>query len=136
DGVDTFMVSIAEPIMENGKPIGVAGVDIALTQLQEQLNAIKPLGDGSVYMLSPGGNWVSFKDPTRVGKPLAETEPDLVQYFDQAAKGEAVEISDYSDSLQTDVFRLFEPVELIEGKPWILITNLVGSTIEAPTKAL
>ena len=137
DGKDVFMVSITQPIVENGKTIGVTGVDISLDALSARLGQIKPMGDGSTYLLSAGSLWVSYKDPERIGKTLADTQAALLPSFEKAAAGEAQQITDFSESLQTNVYRLFEPVELTAGgKPWVLMTNLVGTTIEAPTKAL
>ena len=136
-GKDVFMVSIAQPILENGKPIGVAGVDIALDHLNARLAEIKPLGDGSSYLISPASAWVAYKDAKRIGKTLADTQASLIPHFEKAAAGESLQVTDFSESLQTNVYRMFEPVELTPGgKPWVLMTNLVGSTIEAPTRAL
>ncbi|HXV29669.1 MAG TPA: cache domain-containing protein, partial [Sinorhizobium sp.] len=137
DGKDVLMVSITQPMIENGKTIGVAGVDVSLDELNGRLGAIKPLGDGSTYFMSAGGLWVSYKDAERIGKTLSETQAELIPHFEKAAAGETHMVEDYSQSLGTTVYRLFKPIALTKGgKPWVLMTNLVGTTIEAPTKEL
>jgi methyl-accepting chemotaxis protein len=134
DGVDVLMTSITVPIIENGKTIGVAGVDVALDSLDKQLAEKKPLGDGSVYLISANGAWVAYKDKERLGKTLQETQPELVPDVERAVKGEVVQSVDFSQFLQSDVLRIFTPVKLGEAElPWVTMTNLVGVTMDRPT---
>jgi methyl-accepting chemotaxis protein len=137
DGVDVLMASITVPIIYDGKTIGVAGVDVALSDLNEQMAANKPLGDGSVFIVSSGGIWVAHAKKEFVGKTLAETEEKFVPWFNDALAGKTVEITDWSPSLNSDVYRLFTPIKLGEAeKPWIVITNLVKDTVDEPTNAI
>jgi methyl-accepting chemotaxis protein len=137
DGVDVLMTSITVPIKVDGKIIGVAGVDIALDGLNKHLAENKPLGDGSIYLLSSGGLWVAHPKAEFIAKPLAETEAKFVGWFDEALGGKPVEAKDHSDSLDSDVYRLFTPIQLGEAeKPWIVVTNLIAETIEAPTATI
>jgi hypothetical protein len=69
DGKDVVMTSVTVPILQDGKPIGVAGVDIALDRLAETLAAIRPLGDGSTYLVSSRGAWIAGGAPEWAGKP-------------------------------------------------------------------
>lgn len=58
DGVELLMTSIAFPLMQDGKVIGVLGVDISLASLQEiSTQAHKGLfnGAGHVSIISPAG---------------------------------------------------------------------------------
>ena len=135
DGKNVLMASFCVPIIENGKPIGVAGVDIPLDALNTQLADIKPMGDGSSYLVSPGGLWVAYKKPEWIGKPVKDTEAKLMDSINTALAGKDLEVEDWSESLQTTVYRLFYPVQVtVGGKPWVLMVNLVGSTINAPTR--
>ena len=137
DGKSVLMASFCVPIYENGKVIGVAGVDIPLDKLNGQMAAIKPMGDGSAYLISAGGAWVSYKQQDWIGKTVEATEAKLLPSLKTALSGQTVEVSDYSESLQTTVYRIYRPVAVTEGgKPWVLMVNLVGSTIKAPMQAL
>jgi len=137
NGKQVLMTSLTVPIVSEGKVLGTAGVDIDLSALNAELGAMKPLGDGSVYLISAGGLWVSYKNPEWLGKKLQETEPKLEAPFQGAAKGEAAETTDYSESLGTDVHRLFLPVTLGRAEtPWVVMSNLVGSTVAAPTRTV
>ncbi len=137
EGKTILMASFCVPIIENGKTIGVAGVDLPLDTLNTEIVGIKPMGDGSTYLISSGGTWVAHTTADWLGKPVKETEPKLAADVEKTSGGQAVETSDYSDSLQTTVYRLYRPVALTpESKPWVLVVNLVGSTINAPTKEI
>ena len=139
NGTKVLMTSITVPIMDNGKVVGVAGVDMALDSLNEQIGKPenKPLGDGSVSLFSSTGLWVGTPDAERVGKTIDETQPKLRAWFDEAMTGKGVEVNDYSDSLKSDVLRIFTPIALGEAPlPWVVMTNLVGTTIDAPTNAI
>ena len=137
DGVDVLMTSVTVPIVADGKIIGVAGVDIPLDDLNKQLAANKPLGDGALYLLSSGGLWVAHPKADYIAKPLADTEPAFNDWFTKAMGGDKVEAVDYSASLDSDVYRLFTPVQLGESeKPWIVVTNLIAETIEKPAATI
>ncbi|MBI2255937.1 MAG: HAMP domain-containing protein [Proteobacteria bacterium] len=137
DGVDVLMTSITVPIIYEGKTIGVAGVDIALDDLNKQMAENKPLGDGSVYLLSASGLWVAHPKPEYIAKPLADTEANFVPWFTEAMTGKPVEAEDYSASLGSDVVRLFTPIQLgASEQQWVVVTNLLTTTIAKPTMAI
>lgn len=137
NGVNVLMTSVTVPIIEGGKVIGVSGVDLALDAVNTQLAAQKPLGDGSVYLLSDSSIWVAHPDAERLGKKLADTQSSLAPAFERAVKGENVESYDYSESLQSNVLRIFTPIKLGDApRPWVVMTNLVGATMDKPTNAI
>ena len=45
-GQKTMLVSLCAPIRQNGKIVGVAGVDISMEQIQKMVLGIKPFGEG------------------------------------------------------------------------------------------
>ncbi len=137
NGKDVLMTSLTVPIVVDGKTLGTAGVDIDLSALNTELATMKPLGDGSVYLISAGGLWVSYKNPEWLGKKVHDTQPALDADFTKTAAGEAHDTTDFSESLQTNVHRLFVPVKLgrVE-KPWVVMSNLVGSTVDQPTRTV
>ncbi|MBL8710963.1 MAG: HAMP domain-containing protein [Rhodospirillaceae bacterium] len=136
-GVEVLMTSITVPIVEDGKVIGVAGADIALDAIDAELAKLKPLGDGSVYLISHDAAWVAYKDKERLGKTLADTQPSLLPHVEKAVAGETVEVTDFSESLQSDVLRIFTPVYMGEAPmPWVVMTNIVGTTMDRPTREI
>jgi len=71
-GKDTLITSLVVPIMDNGKFLGVAGVDIALANLQESVSKIAVMETGRASLVSNGGLYVGDRDATKVGKPMAK----------------------------------------------------------------
>ena len=56
EGVDVLMTSLVVPILVDGKFVGIAGVDIALTALQGMADSVDVYdGTGRVMVISPGG---------------------------------------------------------------------------------
>ncbi|MDR1505693.1 MAG: methyl-accepting chemotaxis protein, partial [Treponema sp.] len=87
DGNNTLITSLVVPIKKNGTAIGAAGIDIALDKIQANVAAIRPYEGSIASVFSNGGIVAGHFDPSRVGKPMSETEkdtagdklPDLIQ---------------------------------------------------------
>lgn len=72
--IDAFtgkmVVSIAKPIMKDGYPIGVLGVDLGLDMLAEKLNGISIGEEGYIFVTDPNGIVVSHPNPNLIGKEI------------------------------------------------------------------
>nr|WP_295832480.1 methyl-accepting chemotaxis protein [uncultured Azospirillum sp.] len=71
DFTKRLMTSAAAPVMDgkDGRVIGVAGVDMALTGLTDLVRAVKPYGDGYAAVLTGSGLYVAHPDGGRLSKP-------------------------------------------------------------------
>ena len=69
-GTQLLITSVAVPITHGGRAIGVAGVDIALTEIQDMVNVIKPFGDGDAALYSNNGMIISHPDSSKMGKSV------------------------------------------------------------------
>jgi len=78
EGKQVLITSLTVPIMRNGRVIGVAGVDLELTEIQEMAERVKPLGTGVVGIFSQKGVIIAHPDIDRLGKQMRETETDMV----------------------------------------------------------
>ncbi|MCL2243680.1 MAG: methyl-accepting chemotaxis protein [Treponema sp.] len=76
-GKRTLITSVTVPIIQNSRIIGVAGVDLELTEIQEMIIKIKPFGDGYAAIYSSGGMIVSHPDASRLGHKIEETATGL-----------------------------------------------------------
>jgi methyl-accepting chemotaxis protein len=77
NGTNTLITSMSVPIKNNGRIVGVTGVDIALARIQQGLADIDPY-EGSIAMVfSNGGRIAGHFDPSRLGKSMASSETDL-----------------------------------------------------------
>jgi len=72
-GKETLITSVTVPIFKDGKTIGVTGVDMELSEIQEMVSVIKPFGTGYSALYSNGGTNVSHPDVNRLGKNVAQT---------------------------------------------------------------
>jgi len=132
-----IMTSLVTPIIIDGKVLGVVGLDLDLAAIQERLGKIHPYETGSVSLISAAGNFAAFKDPKFVMKPIEQQTPSLAVAKDHIAKGDVFEFPDFSVSLQVQVLRAFEPVEIgTTGTPWSVMVNLPEDKILAPAHAL
>ena len=65
--------TIASPVLVNGQAIGVAGVDIGLNSVQEQISQIRPMETGFITVLSREGLVLAAPNPEMVGKTIDQS---------------------------------------------------------------
>jgi len=135
EGKPVLMTSITYPIVSGGTVIGVAGVDVALDDLALMLGEMKPFGEGTVMLVSPGGNWVSHPDKALRTKPY--TEGGLEDLKALLAGGPAHAVDRIRDGRGREVRRFFTPASVpgIEGR-WSLVTDIPTSAISGPADRL
>lgn len=120
-GKVTLITTLSTPIMRNGRFIGVAGVDIALSDIQEHIGAVRAYEDGYASLLSHQGVYVGDQRAERVGRQL-----DLggdTQALLQAIRDSKEWFQEDGKDLDAghEVTRLFMPVRLDGIKtPWSL----------------
>ena len=76
-GRKTLITSVTVPIIVAGKIVGVAGVDLELTEIQEMIIKIKPFGDGYAAIYSSGGLIVSHPVADRLGRKIEDASKGL-----------------------------------------------------------
>jgi methyl-accepting chemotaxis protein len=69
-GRTLMMTSLVAPILENDRFVGVAGVDLALADVQQQVQAIRLYDSGYASFFSQEGTYVGDRDAERVGKKV------------------------------------------------------------------
>ena len=129
DGVDVLMTSIVMPMMENGKAVGVAGMDISLAEANKALSAVKPMGDGYVALVTGKGNIVVHPDATLAGKTLKDAG-DKTGGWDNliANPGQSAEIKGMDG--QTNV-AVAVPMPLTDDIKWYVIVAVPKATVFA-----
>ncbi len=120
-GKTILMTSLVTPILEGDQFLGVTGVDIALSDLQTHIGAIRVYDEGYASLLSNQGLYVGDRNAALVGKPLAisDAAPSLLPAIRQ---GELWVQEDGRDpDTQAAVTRVFVPVQLQGVRtPWSL----------------
>lgn len=130
NGKPLLITSISYPLFDSSQQFqGVAGLDLALSQIQQQLEPIKPLGSGRLLLLSADNRYLSHPDPTLLG-----TEAKLPSELLQAAQ--SVQPWQQDDRSQ-DLRRILVPIQPIdiEGH-WSLVVELPLSTLLKPANQL
>ncbi|HVR48651.1 MAG TPA: methyl-accepting chemotaxis protein [Pseudorhodoferax sp.] len=133
-GREVLITSTVSPIVVNGRVLGVAGVDIALSALQEKVGAIRIYGDGYGSLLSNGGLYVGDHDAAKVGQPSAAAHADA-----QAAvrEGRALQTTAFDPQLQTQATRIYVPVQVGGVRtPWSFAATVPEDRILAEVRRL
>ena len=135
EGKAVLMTSITYPVVSGGKVIGVAGVDVALDDLSRMLGQMKPLGEGTVMLVSPGGNWVSHPDAGRRTRPYEGEGLEALKAV--LTGGPARAVAGVHGEGGAAVSRLLTPATVtgIDGR-WALVTDIPVSVIEGPANRL
>ncbi|MBC9251029.1 chemotaxis protein [Pseudomonas alcaligenes] len=136
DGKQTLMTSIAFPLEQNGKIIGVLGLDISLANLQQlSQSASQELydGQGHVSIISPAGLLAGHsRDPGMLAKPAIQAYPDHSQELMGLIGSGKPQYLEHKDML-----RVLEPLLPIpESKPWAVLLEVPKKTLLGPALKL
>jgi len=71
-GNSSLTTSFAVPIEVNGQVSGVTGVDIALDDIQSVLSLMRPMGQGTIMLLSSSGMIVAAPDEQLLGQRVED----------------------------------------------------------------
>ncbi len=129
DGKNVLMTSLALPIMEGGKPVGVAGMDMALSETNQRLGQIHPMGDGELMLVSAGGIVVADANSDQLGKPLKDTGFDMETW-----KGLTEHPGDpfaFTDTDGIAKIAVAAGVEIMPGVVWQSVAIIPKATVYA-----
>ncbi len=129
EGKEVLMVTVSTPIARDGKPIGIVTTDMALTALQKQFAAFRPLDAGDVRLLAQNGNWVVHPDTAQLNKPLAKGPlADLVAQAQTAGRATYATLT-----LEGTERLIFATPIRFNGvqEQWVLLTTVPTSVISA-----
>ncbi len=123
DGQEVLMTSLVTPIKKNGVVVGVAGVDISISNIQKLTNGIKIASTGYGYLLSNQSIFIGHPDSKLVGTSLASLKDlkDTDKVMTAVKGGKTYALEDYSVVSKSTSRKLYVPVSI--GKtntPWSL----------------
>ena len=132
-GKTITMTSVTYPVVSSGKVIGVAGIDIALTDISTHLNQIKPFGTGRVMLLSQSALWVAHPDAAARMKPYGDAGADAVKQA--LATGETKRIA--MQGPDGDIIRTIRPLRLPAlNATWAVVMDVPVAALGAPANRL
>jgi len=132
DGVKTLMTSIAFPLEQGGKVIGVLGVDISLASLQElSTSAHKALFDGAghVSIISPAALLAGHsRDGSLLGGKLEKAFADQHQEMSRLVASNRPQVLRHEGALQ--VLQPLQPIP--ESQPWGVLMEVPENVLLEP----
>ncbi len=132
-GEEMMMTSLVVPIIENGKTIGVVGVDVSLEALQTVMEQFKLFETGFAHIYSNTGVIVTSPEDGRMGQRLEDAYPGETagDILSAIAKGEA-----YSEQ-DDELFKLYTPVRTGHTEtPWSVAIIVPTDEITAQSDRL
>lgn len=134
DGKQVLMTSITKPIIIDGKPVGVAGMDMALDDAQKAISAIHPMGTGFMSLVTGAGGMISHPDGALIGKNIKEGGAETAGW-DQLIANPGTE-REITSADGTDYFAVAEPVKLTDSMSWYAIVAVPKATVFAQVNSV
>lgn len=125
-----MITSLIQPLIRDGQFVGISGVDIGLGQLQDELERIKPLGTGKLYLFSSSRQIVSGPEVERIGSKATEADISTEDWLAVSA-GQERQFLD-----EQGISRFLVPVQVkaIDSR-WILDVRIPQQTILAQAES-
>lgn len=118
-----MMATLSSPLLENGKFIGVIGIDLILTRFQNLVNNIKPFPESYAFLISNNGIYVAHPDTSIFQKNINDIFPELVskyQLLENIQKGNPINFK-FTDKTKKTYFYTVAPITIGKtNKPWAL----------------
>ncbi|MBN2106258.1 MAG: HAMP domain-containing protein [Deltaproteobacteria bacterium] len=120
DANNAMMTSFVVPIFENGEFIGVAGIDLVLTDLVEEIKKITPYDEGYAFLVANDGTFLGHPKADVIGKNLADVNTPKTTIEAVRTGKEASEINDALKD-GTISYIHFVPIHIGQAdNPWSL----------------
>ncbi|MDR0321240.1 MAG: methyl-accepting chemotaxis protein [Treponema sp.] len=137
-GTMKMMTTVASPIRDNGKLVGVVGLDINLDEIQ-RISQLDKIYDNSVTaVFSNNGIIAAHFDPSRVGNDMRQSEQDMTgpymnDFVDAIKNGNTLHFSNYIAGLNSHLEIFAVPIMMGESTaPWSYAIGIMTETVLAP----
>ena len=136
-----LMVSPIMPMFDNNRYLGQVGVDLAMTKIQQIVQAINPFESSVAYLVAPNKKIVAHTDTSLYNKDLIEENKESETEFNKALnainKNEANSFEITRSKSNERVYVSFVPIKLgKDGKVWALVTETPVSVLTAKSDRL
>lgn len=133
-GKQVLMTSIAKPIIVDGKPVGVAGLDMALDDAQKAISAIHPMGTGFMSLVTNGGGMISHPDAALIGKNIKDGGAETAGWDRLITNpGTEHEMTGPDGGIY---FAIAEPVKLTDTISWYAVVVVPKATVFAQVNSV
>ncbi len=138
-GKSVIIYSIAIPVISNGKAVGVVGVDVDMTKLNDEINNIKILDDGYAFVISSGGIFATHPNKDLFLTPYTKTWlSGFNKNISELQKKDNVFMTkSHSDVLDVDVTFAAQSISIGNlPQKWTVCAVIPQKTVDAPIVSL
>ncbi len=90
ENINVYMISYVVPLYINGESVGIVGMDIDFSVIQDMVNSVEIYGSGYEYLTNASDVLLVHKD-YEGGTPLAEADPAAAALLSNAEKADTVQ---------------------------------------------
>ncbi|MCL2244562.1 MAG: methyl-accepting chemotaxis protein [Treponema sp.] len=136
-GKQILITSATVPIKQAGRTIGVAGIDIELTEIQSMITGIRPFGTGYAALYSNNGMILGHRDSSRVGRAALEASAKLfgsyINTFVNSIKNGTTFVETIFSQEHHELMIVVAHEFFVGGcdKPWMVSTIVPQKTVMA-----
>nr|WP_316651957.1 methyl-accepting chemotaxis protein [uncultured Gellertiella sp.] len=128
------ITSLAYPVVDSGKLLGVAGVDISLASISARLKDLHPLQNGNVLLLSQSAKWLVPPTAKQLVKPYQGN--GKAEVTAALGNGTPTVLRAFTDAAGTSVERVMYPFDIPDlNARWLVVVDIPTSTITAAVNA-
>jgi methyl-accepting chemotaxis protein len=114
-GEAVMLTSLAVPVRVGGQVVGVAGVDVPLAAVSEQIGAVRPYGVGRAVLVTDGGKVVASN---RSGDVAGEAPQGPAADVSAEAVGSGEVAQRTVDGADGPMVLVAAPIQVGEGQNW------------------
>lgn len=134
---NTLMTSLCVPVKENGRIIGVVGIDIFLKTLQELVSRIKIYETGYLSILSNDSAYLAHPEAKRIGNSILETDKWAEPYTEAIKSGKGFNTESFSKTVDGYVKRICVPIQIGDTQtPWAVLVNVPKKRVMATARSI
>jgi methyl-accepting chemotaxis protein len=137
-GKKVQIISLVAPVKRAGQVAGVVGVDIDIARVQILAQSVRPFDTNMTAVFSNAGSVVAHFDTARIGRPMRETEGDMLganinECMTAIQRGSKISLSAYIPEIGEKMSIFFEPITIGQSAtPWSFAVAVSDRLIMAP----
>ncbi len=114
--------SLVSKIYDNGKFVGLLGIDLALPQLQNITNTELPFDESSIFLIANNSTFITHPNPEMLGEPISKVFDDKYSNIDivnNIKQGKTFSLDNINDEGEVTGYTSFAPIVIGNSKePW------------------
>ena len=134
DSINQLMVTVAVPIMLDGKVLGVVGADISMDKIQAELATLHPYDTGYVMLFNGEGLVVAAPDKKLIGQPIGQEFSEAERTA--VLKHSNAEVEGLSPFTQEEVLTYYHSIKSTDGySTWTFAVALPKDKVFADSRS-